>query len=212
MSGETGPSASSPSARAASMAGRILVGFLGAEQAAFAGVGIESGHGDAAALDAQLFQGQAAEPDGIQDARCPDPIQGLAKGQVGGDVDRPEVVDHQQHAYLGHPAQGGQILGVSGNADTRQLGGFLVDGAGHHGIQLLVQAGRHSGTNELQAGSAALLAHPAQLDLGEADVPEVQQMDAGGIGERPPPVPPPGEAAAGAAAARRSGPGWFPPR
>ncbi len=113
-----------------------MVGFLGAEQAVFAGVGVKAQHGHPGLFDAEIVLERMQQ--NAQLGR--EQLLGEACGHVfERDVARdggyPQLVGHQQHqAFLGFE-EGGQELGVAGKAEVVGLGVLLADGRRDEGVE-----------------------------------------------------------------------------
>ncbi len=118
----------------AAIAGSICGCFLVAEQATFAGMGIQPGYGDTWLLDAERATRVVGDLDHVHDTLLRHPSDGFGQGDVGGHVHDAQVGSDQQHADLFRLGAFGQQLGVPSVVESGREHGSLVQWGGDDGI------------------------------------------------------------------------------
>ena len=123
-----------PSARAAAIAGAMMRQLFAAEQAAFAGVRVEAGHGDARPRLAPAGRRGVGDAQGLEHGIEGDRVDRLAQRHVDRDEHRAQLVVGQHHAHRRHDAaarrQRLQHFGVAGIGDASRGERLLVDRRG----------------------------------------------------------------------------------
>ena len=134
--------------------GDDVLALFGAEEATVAGVGIEAGDADAGALDAEAQAGFVGELDDGEDAVLGDGVAGVAKGDVGGDVDDAEIVRGEHHGEIVGPGEVGEDFGVAGKVVAGEDEGFLVDWGGDGGVDFAGEGEVDQGFDGAESGVA----------------------------------------------------------
>ncbi len=159
-----------------------------AEKAVLAGVRIEAADGDARTLVAEKPHRFIAEFDGAQDT-FDRGVTCLAKRDVGGDVDRGELLAAKQHAAFAGAAEFGDVLGMAGEGAAGQGDGFLIERRGNHGGRFAAQAHPGRRPNVFHGSGAAPCAEFAETerfkilergDMADVDFAKRKAGDAGG--------------------------------
>ena len=97
-------------------------------------MGIQAGYGNFGFLDADGLAALICNADDIQDPVLLHPVAGLPEGDVGRDVDHPQLLVGQHHGVFGCLRVVGVNLRVARVMVIRHIDGFLAQGIGNSGV------------------------------------------------------------------------------
>ncbi len=151
--------------------------LLVAEEAVLARVRIEPAHRNTGPRAAQAGHGLLGQVDDAADALAGDQVRHAAQRHVGGDVDDPQLLAHQEHREILRVGEPGQDLGVPGVLHARGGERFLVDRRGDDAVDRAGLTEPHAGLDVGVGGAAGLGADRGLRQGGRIHVGQVEALD-----------------------------------
>ena len=136
------------------------------EKAAFAGMGIEAGHGEFGLAAADGLHRLMGEADDFEDALFAKEIGDVFEGDVSGDERAGDFSGSEHHGVIGRVRFFNEILGVAGVVDARAMPRFFVDGIGNDGGEAAAQGSFDGGFEAGEAVGACFGGDNTGFNLG----------------------------------------------
>ena len=146
-------------------AGNEEFDFLTAEEAAFSGVGVEAGHGEAGLAATDRFHGLMSEANDLENALFTEEVGDIVEGDVGGDEGAGDLARSEHHGVVRRLSFLNKVFGVTGVVFSGEVPSFLVDGIGNDAGEVTRHGGLEAGFKTGEAMSAGFGRDLAWSDL-----------------------------------------------
>ena len=159
------------------------IDVLAAEQAAFAGMGIEGRDGDAAARNVKRLERLVGERDDAANPFRRHALRHVFERGVGGDVAHAHGAVNQQHHAVARPSEIGEQFRVTAIVMASEVERFLADRPRADGVSDAVEREAYGGRDRVIGYAPALRRRLAGRD-GNTGRVDVEETDRGQIGAR----------------------------